>query len=129
MLDILAKIVGPSRAVSLYVLAKRFWVPVLLLIGFIAAVAIMFLTSDAERMEHVAYLEAEVIATTPLTTSNVGAGVFVDVRLPDGSALKLTETEGAIARNMTDRACLEQQRDTKTGEMEYRLRLPHRCGF
>lgn len=129
MLDTLAKIVGPSRAVSLYVVAKRFGIPVLLLIGFIGAVTVMFATSDADRMEHVAYVEAEVIATKPLTTSNIGAGMFVDVRLPDGSALKLTETEGAISRNLTDRACLERQRDTETGAMEYRLRLPHRCGF
>lgn len=129
MLDILAKIFGPARAVSLYVLIKRFGIPTVLLIGFACILAFTFLTASKDRYEHVAYVEATVLETAPLTTANTSPGVFVDVLLADGTELKLTETEGAIARTLTDRACLEQRRDTESGGMDYRLRMPHRCGF
>lgn len=129
MLDLLAKIFGPSRAVSVYVAGKRFGIPLLLLTAFGVALWVMFSTTDTDRYAHVAYVEAAVLGTTPLTTSDANAGVFVDIRLPDGTELKLTETEGAISRSLSERACVEQRRDTATGSLEHRLRLPHRCGF
>lgn len=129
MLDLLAKIFGPSRAVSVYIAGKRFGIPVLLLAAFGVALWVMFSTTSTDKYEHVAYVEVAVLGTTPLTTSDANAGVFVDVRMPDGSELKLTETEGAISRSLTERACVEQRRNTTTGEMDHRLRLPHRCGF
>ena len=82
--------------------------------------------SDPDRMEHMAYVRVEVVGITPLT-QDPSSGVFVDVRLPDGEVLKLTETEGAISRELTDVACLEQRRDRQTGEISHRLRRAHRC--
>lgn len=126
MLDILAKILGPDRAVSAYVVLKRFGVPVGCVIGFGLVFWLIVFVSDPDRMEHIAYLEVEVIDVTPLT-QDVNSGVFVDVRLPDGQVLKLTETEGAIARELTSVACLEQRRDRATGDISHRLRRAHRC--
>ncbi|MDA0963423.1 MAG: hypothetical protein O2898_10985 [Proteobacteria bacterium] len=126
MLDLLAKILGPSRAVSAYVALRRFGIPVALFIGFVAVFFLMVRVSHPDRMEHMAFVTAEVIALTPLT-QDVNAGVWVDIRLPDGTEIRLTETEGAIAREIESVACLEQQRDAQTGEVSHRLRRLHRC--
>ncbi len=126
MLDLLAKILGPSRAVSAYVALRRFGIPVGLFIGFVVVFFVIIRVSHPDRLEHLAYLTAEVIAVTPLT-QDPNAGVWVDIRLPDGSEIRLTETEGAIAREIDTVACLEQQRDAQTGEVSHRLRRLHRC--
>lgn len=126
MLDVLAKILGPERAVTAWVNLRRFGLPVALFAGFLAVFFFIVTVSDPDRMEHVAYLRVEVIDVTPLT-QDINSGVFVDVRLPDGTELKLTETEGAISRELSDIACLEQRRDTETGEISHRLRRAHRC--
>ena len=126
MLDLLAKIFGPQRAVSIYVAIRRFWIPATLLLGFAVVFLFIVNVSDPDRMEHMAYLRVEVVEVTPLT-QDINSGVFVDVRLPDGEILKLTETEGAISRELTDVACLEQRRDRETGEISHRLRRAHRC--
>ncbi|MFY9210380.1 MAG: hypothetical protein WAO69_04570 [Aestuariivita sp.] len=126
MLDVLAKILGPERAVTAWVNLRRFGLPVALFAGFLAVFFFIVTVSDPDRMEHVAYLRVEVINVTPLT-QDINSGVFVDVRLPDGTELKLTETEGAISRELSDIACLEQRRDTETGEISHRLRRAHRC--
>lgn len=126
MLDFLAKILGPDRAISVYVASRRFGIPVACVIGFALVFWLMVDLSDPDRMEHVAYLQVDVIEVTPLM-QDARSGVFIDVRLPDGGVLKLTETEGAIARELTDTACLEQRRDRETGEISHRLRRAHRC--
>ncbi|WP_050931768.1 hypothetical protein [Aestuariivita boseongensis] len=126
MLDLLAKIFGPQRAVSVYVVIRRFWIPVALFFGFLAVFGFIVTASDPDRMEHIAYLRVEVVEVTPLT-QDINSGVFVDVRLPEGEVLKLTETEGAISRELTDVACLERRRDRETGEISHRLRRAHRC--
>ena len=126
MLDFLARIFGPDRAVSVYVALRRFGIPVALFAGFLAVFLTIVTVSNPDRMEHLAYLEVDVIAVTPLT-QDVNSGVFVDVRLPDGQILKLTETEGAISRELESVACLERRRDTETGEISHRLRRAHRC--
>lgn len=126
MLELLAKILGPSRAVSAYVALRRFGIPVALFIGFVAVFLFMVRATDANRLEHLAYLTADVVAVTPLTSSPA-SGVWVDIRLPDGTEMRMTETEGAISGELDKIACLEQQRDTATGEISYRLRRLHRC--
>ena len=67
MLGLLAKILGPSRAVSGYVALRRFGIPVALFIGFVAVFFLMVRVSHPDRMEHMAFVTAEVIALTPLT--------------------------------------------------------------
>ena len=126
MLELLAKIFGPQRAVSVYVFIRRFWVPAACLVLFAAVFGFIVTASDPDRMEHMAYLRVEVVEVTPLT-QDINSGVFVDVRLPEGEVLKLTETEGAISRELTDVACLERRRDRETGEISHRLRRAHRC--
>lgn len=126
MLDLLAKILGPSRAVSAYVALRRFGIPVGLFIGFVVVFFVIIRVSHPDRMEHLTYLTADVVAVTPLT-QDPNAGVWVDIRLPDGTELRLTETEGAISREIESVACLEALRDTQTGEVSHRLRRLHRC--
>lgn len=126
MLDILAKIVGPNRAVSIYVALQRFGIPIALVAAFAIALALIIEISSAARMEHLAYVRARVVNMTPLTTDK-SKGVFVDLVLPDGQELKLTETEGSISKSIKDTACVEERRDTRTGKVSFRLRLPHRC--
>ncbi|MCE8007346.1 hypothetical protein [Aestuariivita sp.] len=126
MLSLLAKILGPNRAVTAYVNIRRFGIPVGLVIGFAVMFWLIVRISNPDRMEHLAYIRADVIAVTPLM-QDANSGVFIDVRLPDGRELKLTEIEGAISNELGDMACLERRRDTVTEEISYRLRRLHRC--
>lgn len=126
MLTILSRVLGPDRAVWVYVFFQRWGIGIALGLGFAAVLAGVVVFSSPDRMEHLAYIEAEVIAVAPLMQDQA-SGVFVDLRLPDGETLKLTETEGAISSSLTETACVEKRRDAGSGEIRYRLRLPHRC--
>lgn len=126
MLDLLARAIGPQRAVSAYVFAQRWGIGILLGLGFVIVLTTLLLRTSSERLDHVAYVEASVTAVTPLKTQTE-IGVIVDVLLPDGTVVRLTEVEGLISASLTDRACVEQRRNPDTGALHYRLRLPHRC--
>ena len=126
MLELLSKIIGPNRAVSLYVFFQRWGVIFGLVLGFVALLGTVIWLSSPDRFEHVAYIRAEVIATAPLVREGE-PGLMVDLRLPDGETLQLTETEGTISGSLTNTACVEQRRDSDLGTILFRLRLPHRC--
>ena len=128
MLDILTKLLGPHRAVSLYIFLQRRGLAIGLVIVFVAILGFILSRSDPDRMEHVAYHLAEVKGVEVIN-NNASIGVYVSVELPDGTLLKLTETEGAISGAIVDTACVEQRRTANDGSDTYRLRRAHRCAL
>lgn len=125
MLDLLVRILGPDRGVSAYVFLSRFWVAIVGVAAMIALViGLSFWPSNAP--EHEAYMVVPVLETAPRATGDQ-YGLTVTVRLPDGEVVNLTETEGLIGRSITETACVERRRFASSGEVQYRLRRPHRC--
>ena len=125
MLDLLARLIGPSRAVSAYVAVQRFGIPVGLALGFAGILVWLFAFSHPDTKEHLSYLRVDVIEQSELGGGN--HGILVDVRLPDGELVRLTESEGMISATLTETACVEALRAVADGSVQYRLRLPHRC--
>ena len=125
MLNLLAKIFGASRAVSIYVALQRFGIPAVLGVGFLAVLGTVMYVSQPRAHEHVAFVVADVTGRQPLGSDSMG--IILDLRLPDGSALRLTETEQALANAVTDIACLELRRFTDTGEARYRIKQQNIC--
>ncbi len=128
MLDFLAKIVGPDRAVTTYVFLSRWGLGIGLVSVFVIGMATLLIFNSAERHEHLEYVTADVLDVSPLA-SNTQMGVMVQLRLPDGQTLQLTEVEGAISGSLSDTACVEARRLKSDGSLSHRLRLPHRCGL
>ena len=125
MLSILSRFVGPSRAVSVYVFFRQWW------LGFafalVMALLVVFLVfRSAAGPEHVAYVRLPVVGTEALNGDERN-GIFVNLLLPDGQNLKLTETEGLIAASISDTAGVEKLKTADTGAVSYRLRRPERC--
>lgn len=128
MLDFLAKIVGPDRAVTVYVFLSRWGLGIGLVSLFLIGMGALLILNSADRHEHLEYVTAEVLDVSPLA-SNTQMGVMVQLRLPDGQTLQLTEVEGAISGSLSDTACVEARRLKADGSLSHRLRLPHRCGL
>jgi hypothetical protein len=125
MLNLLSKIVGPNHAVSVYVALRRFGMPVLLGLGFLAVLGGIMLTSQPRHHEHVGYVTAQVV--NRIDIGNASAGVVVDLALPDGGTLRITETEAVLVQEVTDTACLEHRRFTDNGEARYRIKPADLC--
>lgn len=126
MLDILTKLLGPHRAVSLYVFVHRRGLAIGLIIAFVAALGFIITRSDPERLEHVAYHLVEVKGVEVIN-NNKSIGVNFSVKLPDGTLLTLTDTEGAISGEIVDSACVQHRRNIENGSETYRLRRAYRC--
>lgn len=126
MLDLLARLIGPHRAVSVYAFLKS-WGLALAAILLLATAATVLVTRGGDGPTHVAYLRAEVLGTTPINGDRRN-GIIAELRLPQGDILNLTETEGLIANNLGETACVELRRDSDGSEL-YRLRRNHRCGL
>ncbi|HBS51314.1 MAG TPA: hypothetical protein DEA05_15075 [Rhodobacteraceae bacterium] len=126
MLDLLAKVIGPHRAVSVYAFLRTWGLPLGLVLAALLGIGAMVLRG-ADQPEHVAYIRAEVLGTDPINGDRRN-GLMVDLRLPDGEILRLTETEGLIAAKLEATACVQERR-RPDGAALYRLRQPHRCGL
>lgn len=126
MLTFLAKILGPDRAVTVYVFLQRWGVGLGLGLAFVVGMGLFLTFSAPSRLDHVAHVTAEVLSTAPIN-GDARNGLLVDVRLPEGDVLNLTETEGLIDLAPGQPACVELRRHTVTGQDHYRLRLAHRC--
>jgi hypothetical protein len=126
MLTLLAKILGPDRAVTAYVFLQRWGLGLGLGLAFVVGMGLFLTFSAPSRLEHVAHVTAEVLSTSPIN-GDARNGLLVDVRLPEGKVLNLTETEGLIDLVPGQPACVELRRHTVTGQDHYRLRLAHRC--
>lgn len=126
MLTFLAKILGPDRAVTVYVFFQRWGIGLALVLAFVVGMGLFMVLSTRERLEHVAYVTADVTATTPIN-GDARNGLYIDLRLPSGQTLQLNEAQGPIIANIAQTACVEHRRDNVDGSDHYRLRLDHRC--
>ena len=125
MLDLLAKIVGPNRAVTIYVFLQRRGLAILGAVAFAAIVAYLLLVTGPEDHEHAGYFTAPVIEVIPAGNSTDN-GALVEVVLPDHSTTRIT-AEGPVVEALTDTACVEKRIYVKSGTPRYRLKLPHYC--
>lgn len=126
MLDILSKILGPHRAVSVYAFLQTRGLAVLGGLAMIAVVAGLLLTGSDEKHEHEAFLTASVLTATAIN-GDLNQGVIASVRLPDGSVTSVTSTEGPVSSTVTSTACIEKRIYVDSGEARYRLKLPRYC--
>lgn len=126
MLSVLTKLLGPSRAVSVYIFLQSWGIALALAFAFVIGMGVFLTLSAPSRLDHIAYVTADVTATTPIN-GDVRNGLLVDLRLPNGKILNLTETEGLISPKPGATACVQHQRHRGNGNDYFRLRLPHRC--
>ncbi len=126
MLKILTRVFGPHRAVSIYVFLQNRGLVLLALSAFVGIVATLLLSSDPAKHEYEAFLTLPVIKTTAIG-NNIGNGLIVTMRLPDGETITVTTAKGEIAKTVAATACVEKRRFLATGEARYRLKLPRSC--
>ncbi len=126
MLDLLSKVFGPHRAVSIYVFLQNRGLILLAIAAFATIVATLLLSTGERKHEHQAFLTVPVISTTPVG-KDIRTGLIATIRLPEGHTVTVTTTEGNIAASVTATACIEQRRYVDTGEPRYRLKLRSNC--
>ncbi|SDX48963.1 hypothetical protein SAMN05444358_106136 [Ruegeria halocynthiae] len=127
MLSILSTFFEPHRAVSIYVFLKSWWLLITGVVTLIAVFAGLLLLNDDGTHEHHSFLTVAVLSATPIN-GDLKHGVVASVRLPDGSAVSITTTEGPIARTVGTEACVEKRVFVESGEPRYRFKLPRNCG-
>jgi len=127
MLDILSKVFGPHRAVSIFVFMQTRGLAVLLAIAFVAVVSSLLFLNRPREHEPVAFMTLPVITAVPVG-KDFSTGVIATLRLPDGEIISVTSTEGPIAATVSATACVEKRRFVDNGEFRYRLKLLHNCG-
>ena len=126
MLNILSKVVGPHRAVSIYAFMKTRGLVILGGVSVIGVAAALLLLSGDGEHEHEAFLTVPVLSATPIN-GDLKNGVIASVRLPDGSAASITATEAPIAQTVGTTACIEKRVYMDSGEPRYRFKLPKYC--
>ena len=127
MLEILSKLIGSHRAVSVYVFFQTKGLAIVAVLAMLAIVAGLLIMGGDERHEHEAFLTVPVLSATPIN-GDLDTGVIVSVRLPDGSATSITSTEGPVAKTVGTTACVEKRVYVESREPRYRLKLPKYCG-
>ena len=128
MLDVLSKLIGPHRAVSVYAFLHTRGAALVAAVLFAAILGGLLLFGKGEEPhEHEAFLTLEVLSLTALN-GDLRNGALVSVRLPDGHATSITSTEGPVAASVTTTACVEKRVYVTSGEARYRLKLPQYCG-
>ncbi|WP_299985268.1 hypothetical protein [uncultured Ruegeria sp.] len=126
MLSILSSILGPHRAVSVYVFLKTWWLAITGAIAMTAIVAGLLLLNDDGAHEHHSFLTVPVLSASPIN-GDIKNGVIASVRLPDGSATSITSTERPVAQSVGTSACIEKRVYVESGEPRYRFKLPRYC--
>lgn len=126
MLDLLSRIFGPHRAVSIYVFVQRRGLAVLAVVGFVTLISALFILNRPREHEPVAFLTLPVITAFPVG-KDFSTGVIATLRLPDGESVRITSTEGPVALTVTQTACVEKRRFVDNGEFRYRLKMPRNC--
>jgi hypothetical protein len=126
VLDLLAKLFGSQRAVTIYVFLKRRGLIILAALAFVGIVGALLLYTGPGAHRHVSFIVADVVRTMPVS-QNEKAGLIADLRLPDGEVVRVTTTEAPIAAVVTDTACIEKRQWLETGEFRYRIKLPQNC--
>ncbi|MFC3612142.1 hypothetical protein ACFORG_00095 [Lutimaribacter marinistellae] len=126
MLELLSKIVGPHRAVSVYAFLQTRGLAIAAALGLVlVAGGLLYFSPDADH-EHEAFLTVPVLSATPIN-GDLRQGVIASVRLPDGSATSITSTEAPISTTVGETACIEKRVFVESGEPRYRFKLPHHC--
>lgn len=126
MLNVLSAIFGPHRAVSIYAFIKTRGLAIVGGIGVIAVAAALLLLNDSGTHEHHSFMTVPVLSATPIN-GDLQNGVIASVRLPDGSAVPITSTEGPISQTVGTSACIEKRVFVESGEPRYRFKLPRYC--
>lgn len=126
MLNVLSKLFGPHRAVTIYAFVKTWGLPVVGGIGVIVVAAALLLLNDAGEHEHDSFLTVAVLSATPIN-GDLKNGVIASVRLPDGSATSITSTEATVSQTVGTSACIEKRVFVESGEARYRFKLPRHC--
>ena len=127
MLDLLSKIFGPHRAVSIFVFMQNRGIALLAGIAFVAVVGALLFLNSPRRHEHVSFLTLPVI-TVVSSGGNSARGLVATLRLPDGEPVTVTTTDATISATVTETACVEKRRYLDNGEFRYRLKSPDHCG-
>lgn len=127
MLDILSKLLGPHRAVSVYAFFQTRGA-ILAAAALIIAIllTLFFFGKGEEDHEHEAFLTLDVLSAVAIN-GDFSKGAVVSVRLPDGHPTSITTTEGPIAAAITTTACVEKRVYVTSREARYRLKLPQHC--
>lgn len=127
MLDILSKLLGPHRAVSVYAFFQTRGA-VLAAAALILAIllTLFFFGKGEEEHEHEAFLTLDVLSAVAVN-GDLNKGAVVSVRLPDGHAISISTTDGPIANAITTTACVEKRVYVTSREARYRLKLPQHC--
>lgn len=126
MLNILSKILGPHRAVSVYAFLQTKGLAILGVLALVGILGGLLLTSDDDTHEHEAFMTVPVLSATPIN-GDLRNGVIASVRLPDGSAISVTSTEGPVATTVGETVCIEKRVYVQSGEARYRIKLPRYC--
>ncbi|MBO9447750.1 hypothetical protein [Ruegeria sp. R14_0] len=126
MLNVLSKLFGPHRAVSIYAFAKTWGLPILGGVSLIIVAAGLLILNDSGEHEHEAFMTVDVLSATPIN-GDLKNGVIASVRLPDGSATSITSTEAPISQTVGTTACIEKRVYVDSGEARYRFKLPRHC--
>ncbi|SLN15469.1 hypothetical protein TRL7639_00258 [Falsiruegeria litorea R37] len=126
MLNILSKILGPHRAVSVYAFLQTKGIAILGVLALVGILAGLLLTADDDTHEHEAFMTVPVLSATAIN-GDLRSGVIASVRLPDGTATSVTSTEGPVASTVGDTACIEKRVYVQSGEARYRIKLPRHC--
>ena len=126
MLELLSKLIGSHRAVSVYVFLQTKGLAVLGVAGLVTILTGLLLFGGDEAHEHEAYITVPVLSATAVN-GDMSQGVITSVRLPDGSATSITSTEGEIAQTVGTTACIEKRIYVDSGNPRYRLKLPKYC--
>ncbi|MCG7520707.1 hypothetical protein [Ruegeria sp. Ofav3-42] len=126
MLNLLSKLFGPHRAVSIYAFVKTWGLPLVGGLGVIVVAAGLLIFNDSGEHEHETFMTVDVLSATPIN-GDLKNGVIASVRLPDGSATSVTSTEAPISQSIGTTACIEKRVYVDSGEARYRFKLPRYC--
>ena len=126
MLDVLSKLFGPHRGVSVYVFLQTRGLAILAFFIFVIGVVTLLVLTGPRKHEHLAFLTLPVVSTTAIG-NQIKNGLIVTIHLPNGEAETVTITEGEVAVTVTDTACVEKRQYADTGELRYRIKLPRYC--
>ena len=126
MLDLLSRIFGPHRAVSIFVFLQNRGLILLAVAGFVIGVGALLILNSPRKHEHLAFMTVPVVSTTPVG-NQIKNGLIVTIRLPDNETVTIDTADGGIAATVTATACVEKRRFVDTGEARYRLKLPRNC--
>lgn len=126
MLNILSKIFGPHRAVSIYAFLKTWGLLAVAVVGTVTIATALLVLNDDGTHEHDSFMTVAVLSATPVN-GDLKNGVVASVRLPDGSATSINEPKEHVARTVGTTACVEKRVYVESGEARYRFKLPSLC--